>query len=52
MTVSSDPTAEAAEASTYVAKYAGLVVTNAVENWQMLPVLTADRISIPTRKSR
>ena len=40
MTVSSDPTWEAAEAGTYVAKYAGVVVTNAVEPWQALPILT------------
>ena len=28
------------EASTYVAKYAGVVVTDAIEKWQMLPILT------------
>jgi acetyl-CoA decarbonylase/synthase complex subunit gamma len=36
----SDPTMQAVEASTYVAKYAGVVVTDAGEAWQMLPVLT------------
>jgi len=36
----SDPTMQAVEASTYIAKYAGVVVTDALEPWQMLPVLT------------
>jgi len=36
----SDPTVQAIEASTYIAKYAGVVVTDAVEPWQMLPILT------------
>jgi acetyl-CoA decarbonylase/synthase complex subunit gamma len=36
----SDPTMQAIEASTYVAKYAGVVVTDAIEQWQMLPILT------------
>ncbi len=35
-----DPTLQAVEASTYVAKYAGVVVTDAIEPWQMLPILT------------
>lgn len=35
-----DPIAQTIEASTYVAKYAGVVVTDAVEPWQLLPVLT------------
>jgi acetyl-CoA decarbonylase/synthase complex subunit gamma len=35
-----DPTVQAIEASTYIAKYAGVVVTDLVEPWQMLPVLT------------
>ena len=39
-TTNADPTMQAVEASTYVAKYAGVVVTDAVEPWQMLPVLT------------
>ncbi|HUT90434.1 MAG TPA: acetyl-CoA decarbonylase/synthase complex subunit gamma [Thermoguttaceae bacterium] len=39
-TSNSDPTVQAIEASTYVAKYAGVVVTDAVEPWQMLPILT------------
>lgn len=40
VTTSSDPTMQAAEASTYVAKYAGIVITDASEPWQLLPVLT------------
>ena len=39
-TTDPDPTMQAVEASTYIAKYAGVVVTDAVEAWQMLPVLT------------
>lgn len=39
-TSASDPTMQAVEASTYVAKYAGIVVTDAIEPWQILPVLT------------
>ncbi len=39
-TSDSDPTVQAIEAGTYVAKYAGIVVTDAVEPWQILPVLT------------
>jgi acetyl-CoA decarbonylase/synthase complex subunit gamma len=39
-TTNDDLTMQAAEASTYVAKYAGVVVTDAVEKWQMLPILT------------
>jgi acetyl-CoA decarbonylase/synthase complex subunit gamma len=35
-----DPTMQAVEASTYIAKYAGVVVTDAVEKWQLLPALT------------
>jgi acetyl-CoA decarbonylase/synthase complex subunit gamma len=31
---------QAIEASAYVAKYAGVVVTDAAEQWQMLPILT------------
>ena len=40
VTASSDPTMQAAEASTYIAKYAGIVVTDAYQPWQLLPVLT------------
>ncbi len=40
VTASPDPTMQAAEASTYVAKYAGIVVTDAHEPWQLLPLLT------------
>lgn len=39
-TTSDDPTLQAIEASTYIAKYAGVVVTDAAEPWQLLPVLT------------
>ena len=39
-TVSRDPTMQAVEASAYVAKYAGVVVTDAIEKWQMLSILT------------
>jgi acetyl-CoA decarbonylase/synthase complex subunit gamma len=39
-TADADPTMQVVEASTYIAKYAGVVVTDAVEPWQMLPVLT------------
>ncbi|NUQ61222.1 MAG: acetyl-CoA decarbonylase/synthase complex subunit gamma [Pirellulales bacterium] len=40
LTSAVDPTMQAVEASTYVAKYAGIVVTDAIEPWQILPVLT------------
>jgi len=36
-----DPTMHAVEASTYVVKYAGVVVTDAAQRWQMLPILTS-----------
>jgi len=39
-TADPDPTMQAAEASTFVTKYAGVVVTDAIEKWQLLPVLT------------
>jgi acetyl-CoA decarbonylase/synthase complex subunit gamma len=39
-TTDPDPTMQSVEASTYVAKYAGVVVTDAIEPWQILPVLT------------
>ena len=38
-TTDDDTTMQSVEASTFVAKYAGIVVTDAVEKWQMLPVL-------------
>jgi acetyl-CoA decarbonylase/synthase complex subunit gamma len=38
---SEDPVMQVVEAATYVAKYAGVVVTDAVERWQMLAILTA-----------
>jgi len=39
-TSSDDPTGQIIEGSTYVAKYAGVLVTDAVERWQVLPILT------------
>jgi acetyl-CoA decarbonylase/synthase complex subunit gamma len=39
-TVAEDPTLQTIEASTYVAKYAGIVVTDAIQPWQILAVLT------------
>jgi len=35
-----DPLMQAIEASTYIAKYGGVVVTDAADAWQMLPILT------------
>jgi acetyl-CoA decarbonylase/synthase complex subunit gamma len=35
-----DPAMQVIEAATYIAKYAGVVVTDAIEPWQLLPVLT------------
>jgi len=35
-----DPLMQVVEASTFLAKYAGVVVTDAVEKWQLLPALT------------
>ncbi len=40
ITANPDPTAQAAEAGIYVAKYAAVVVTDACQPWQLLPVLT------------
>ena len=39
-TQSGDPFVEASEASTYVAKYAGIVIMKGREPWQVLPILT------------
>ena len=39
-TSDTDPAMQVVEASTYIAKYAGVLVTDAVEKWQMLPILT------------
>ncbi len=39
-TTDSDPEQEVAEASIYIAKYAGIVVIEACEPWQILPLLT------------
>lgn len=35
-----DPTLQAVEAASYITKYAGVCVTDAIELWQMLPILT------------
>ncbi len=35
-----DPLMQVVETSTFIAKYAGVVVTDAVEKWQLLPALT------------
>ena len=40
VTISSDPTMQSVEAATYVAKYAGVVISDACQPWQWLPVLT------------
>jgi acetyl-CoA decarbonylase/synthase complex subunit gamma len=39
-TTAEDPAMQAVEASTFIAKYAGVLVTDAIQNWQMLPILT------------
>jgi len=39
-TASDDPMMQVVEAATFIAKYAGVLVTDAVEKWQMLPILT------------
>lgn len=39
-TTASDPTMQAVEAGTYIAKYAGVLVTDAIDPWQLMPVLT------------
>ncbi len=39
-TTSDNPTMQAVEAGTYVAKYAAVVVTDAWQPWQLLPILT------------
>ena len=36
-----DPMATVLKAATYIAKYAGIVVTDAIEQWQLMPLLTA-----------
>jgi acetyl-CoA decarbonylase/synthase complex subunit gamma len=40
LSTATDPMMQCVELSTYVAKYAGVVVTDAVEPWQLLPALT------------
>ncbi len=39
-TTDGDPTMQAVEAGIYVAKYAAVVITDACEPWQLLPVVT------------
>jgi acetyl-CoA decarbonylase/synthase, CODH/ACS complex subunit gamma len=39
-TTDTDPLMQAIEASAYVARYAALLVTDAIEPWQILPMLT------------
>jgi len=39
-TTDPDPAMQAVEASAYIAKYAGVVVTDAIEKWQALAILT------------
>lgn len=39
-TTDPDPAMQVVEASTYIAKYAGVLVTDASEHWQVFPVLT------------
>lgn len=39
-TTDPDPAMQAIEASIYIAKYAGVVVTDAIEKWQVLAILT------------
>jgi acetyl-CoA decarbonylase/synthase complex subunit gamma len=39
-TADADPAMQVVEASTYITKYAGVVVADAVETWQVLPILT------------
>ena len=41
MTAGDDPTMQVVEGCTYVAKYAAVLVTDASEPWQILPILTA-----------
>jgi len=39
-TTAEDPIQQAVELSTFLAKYGGVVVTDAIEKWQLLPALT------------
>ncbi len=39
-TGNSDPNMQIVEASTYITKYAGVLVTDLIEKWQILPALT------------
>jgi acetyl-CoA decarbonylase/synthase complex subunit gamma len=39
-TTADDPTMQVIEGSTYIAKYVGVLVTDAFEPWQILPILT------------
>jgi len=40
ITTSNDPYQEAAEAATYISKYAGIVLMETCEKWEVLPLLT------------
>lgn len=40
LSTTTDPMMQCVELSTYITKYAGVVVTDAIEPWQLLPVLT------------
>jgi len=41
LTNSTSPAEEASEATTYICRYAGIVVMNGIESWEVLPLLTA-----------
>jgi len=41
LTDSTSPAKEASEATTYICRYAGIVVMNGIEGWEILPLLTA-----------
>jgi acetyl-CoA decarbonylase/synthase complex subunit gamma len=40
LTTAEDPAMQVVEGSTFIAKYAGVLVTDAIEPWQILPMLT------------
>ena len=41
LTDGTSPAEEASEATTYICRYAGIVVMNGIESWEVLPLLTA-----------
>ncbi len=41
LTDNTSPSEEASEATTYICRYAGIVVMNGIESWEILPLLTA-----------